>query len=448
LADRFVCFCDRFSDHFRTHTRSAVEQSRQYLSGLMQARRKNMERMAEVVADSDEQALQHFLSHSPWSHREVLDQVACEADAHLGGYADSALLIDESAITKKGRHSVGVARQWNGRLGKVDNCQVGVFGALCHGDRAALIDARLYLPKEWSDDPARCHRLGIPEAEQVARAKTELALEIVRHQRTAGVRFEWVVVDGGYGKDPAFLRALAGDGEVFLADVHKDQHIYLEDPQPHIPPSGSRRGRPRTRRVAQGSPVRVDEWVAAQPEGAWQSVSLRDTTKGELRVQILHRRVWLWDGQEPQAHHWHLIVRREHHARGDIKYALSNAPPDTAPTRLARMEAQRFWVERAFQDGKSQAGLDHYQARGWRAWHHHMALVAMALLFMLEERTALREHLPLLSCADIEQLLARFLPRRDRHPDELIRQLEARHRKRQTSIDSAYAKQTAACDSS
>ena len=394
----------------------------------MQARRKNIERMAEVVAESDEQALQHFLSQSPWSHRDVLDQVASEADARLGGYADSALLIDESGITKKGRHSVGVARQWNGRLGKVDNCQVGVFGALCHGERAALIDARLYLPKEWSDDPARCHRLGIPEAEQVARAKTELALEIVRHQREAGVRFEWVVVDGGYGKDPAFLRALAGNGEVFLADVHKDQHIYLEDPQPHIPPSGSRRGRPRTRRVAQGSPVRVDEWVAAQPEGAWQSVSLRDTTKGELRVQLLHRRVWLWDGHEPRAQHWHLIVRREQHARGDIKYALSNAAADTAPSRLARMEEQRFWVE--------------------RAWHHHMALVAMALLFMLEERAALREHLPLLSCADIEQLLARFLPRRDRHPDELIRQLEVRHRKRQASIDYAYAKQAATCDSS
>ncbi len=121
----------------------------------MQARRKNMERMAEVVVDSDEQALQHFLSNSPWDERGVLDQVARNADALLGGTPDSALLIDESGITKNGRHSVGVARQWNGRLGKVDNGQVGVFAALSRGALATLIDTRLYLPKGWVDDARR-----------------------------------------------------------------------------------------------------------------------------------------------------------------------------------------------------------------------------------------------------------------------------------------------------
>jgi SRSO17 transposase len=127
VAQRFVSFCDRYAATFQLRTRRVHEQAKQYLSGLMQARRKNMERMAEVVIDSDEQALQHFLSNSPWDERGVLDQVAREADGLLGGTPDSALLIDESGITKKGRHSVGVSRQWNGRLGKVDNCQVGVF---------------------------------------------------------------------------------------------------------------------------------------------------------------------------------------------------------------------------------------------------------------------------------------------------------------------------------
>ena len=211
-------------------------------------------------------------------------------------------------------------------------------------------------------------------------------------------------------------------------------------------PSG--RGRPPTRLVAQIAPIRVDEWVAAQPDTVWQRVTLRDSTKGELRVETLHRRVWVWDGEESKAHHWHLIVRRECHAREEIKYALSNAPPATSPARLARLEAQRYWVERTFQDGKSHAGMADYQARGWRAWHHHMALVAMALLFMLEERTTLREQLPLLSCGDIEGLLANFLPRRDRNRDELLRQLDTRHRKRQASIDSAYAKQSLAENSS
>ena len=134
-------------------------------------------------------------------------------------------------------------------------------------------------------------------------------------------------------------------------------------------------------------------------------------------------------------------MRREVKARDEIKYSLSNAPAATSLSRLAQMQGQRYWVERTFQDGKSQAGLDQYQARGWRSWHHHMALVMMAMLFMLKERTASRDTYPLLNCADVETLLAHVLPRRDVDLDEVIRQLDVRHHRRQASIDSAYAKQ-------
>lgn len=153
------------------------------------------------------------------------------------------------------------------------------------------------------------------------------------------------------------------------------------------------------------------------------------------------RRVWLWDGSEAQAREWHLVVRREVKAPERIKYSVSNAPADTSVSRLASAQGQRFWIERSFQDGKSHVGLDHYQARGWKAWHHHMALVMMAMLFMLKERIEHRQEIPMLSCADIEILLAQFLPRRDRDDDEVIRQMELRHRKRRASIHSAYAKQ-------
>lgn len=407
----------------------------------MQARKKNMERMAEVVPESDEQALQHFLSNSAWDERGVLDQVAMQADALLGGRHDSALLIDESGITKKGNKSVGVARQWNGRLGKVDNCQVGVYAALSRGSLSTLIDTRLYLPASWVQDKGRCDVAGVPSAARRAKSKPELALEMVRHNRRLGVRFGWVGMDGLYGKDPALLRALEGEGETFLADVHKDQHVYLEDPRPVVPASVPGRGRKRTKAVAQSEKVRVDEWAKAQPDSAWTRVTLRDSTKGALQVEVLHQRVWLWDGTEAQARHWHLIVRREVKARDELKYSLSNAPEHTALPRLAQMQGQRYWVERSFQDGKSQAGLDHYQARGWKAWHHHMALVMMAMLFMLKERMNHQEDHPLLSCADIETLLAHFLPRRDVGVEEVIRQMQIRHEKRQASIDSAYAKQ-------
>ncbi len=205
-----------------------------------------------------------------------------------------------------------------------------------------------------------------------------------------------------------------------------------------IAPGG---GRKHTRLVAQSERVRVDEWSKAQPDSTWTRVTLRDSTKGKLQVEVLHRRVWLWDGKEAKAHYWHLIVRREVKARDEIKYSLSNAPEHTSLQRLAQMQGQRYWVERSFQDGKSQAGLDHYQARGWKSWYHHMALVMMAMLFMLKERCEQQEDYPLLSCADIETLLAHFLPRRDVGVDEVIRQMEVRHQKRQASIDFAYAKQ-------
>ncbi len=150
MGKRFIAFCERYADHFQLKTREIGPQAQQYLCGLVQSNRKNMERMAEVVPESDEQALQHFLSNSNWDERAVLDQVALEVDQQLGEDEDNALLIDESGFTKKGRCSVGVARQYNGRLGKKDNCQVGVFAALNCKDRVSLIDKRLYLPESWA----------------------------------------------------------------------------------------------------------------------------------------------------------------------------------------------------------------------------------------------------------------------------------------------------------
>jgi SRSO17 transposase len=407
----------------------------------MQTRRKNMERMAEVIPDSDEQVLQHFLSNSNWDEREVLDQVALEAHQLIGGKQDSSLLIDESGFTKKGKHSVGVARQYNGRLGKVDNCQVGVFASLNNRKQVTLIDQRLYLPEHWTEDPKRCDSVGIPEANRTFKTKPELALEMVRYNRRLGVEFNWVGMDGLYGNSPVLLRALEDDGEIFVADVHHDQTIYLEDPKPIIPKRKGNRGRHPTKALTRCKPITVRQWKKDQSESSWQKKKLRKTTKGTLIVEVLHQDVWLWDGKEPKARHWRLIVRREHNDRNEIKYSLSNAPASTNVLRLAKMQGQRYWIERAFEDGKSEVGLADYQARGWKSWNHHMSLVMMAMLFMLNERHLHKEAHPLLSCSDITTLLARFLPRRDSHPDEIIRQLEIRHKKRQAAIDWASRNQ-------
>jgi SRSO17 transposase len=419
-------------------TRCVLGQAEEYLRGLAQAGRRNMERMAEVVPGTDYQRLQNFATNSPWSERAVMRQVAEEADRLLGGEPDSSLLIDESGFVKKGKDSAGVARQWCGRLGKVDNCQVGVFGVLSNGARYALIDVRLYLPKEWIGDPARCERAGIPAAEVVARSKSEHALAIVAQARAQGVRFNWVGVDAGYGKEPAFLRALNAAGEIFVADVHKSQVIYLADPQPRVPEPKDGRGRPTQRLQAQTTGIRVDAWLARQPAEAWQRLTLRDSTRGELRVEALSQRVWLWDGEETAAHCWHLIVRREIGSRDTIKFTLSNAPAETSLERLAQMQGQRYWVERSFQDAKSDCGMADYQVRKWTGWHHHMAMVMIAMLFMAEERAAQKDSVPLLSCADIIALLKHFLPQAAVTREEIIEQMHVRHDQRAASIESAY----------
>ncbi|MFA7062500.1 MAG: IS701 family transposase, partial [Pedobacter sp.] len=241
LAASFVSFHERYSRFFVTQTRSVATQALHYLTGLAQAVRKNIERMTEVVVDSEYQSLQHFISHSPWEHRPAMDQVALDADHLLGG-ADTGLIIDETSNPKKGKKSVAVARQWCGNLGKVDNCQTAVFSSLVYGSSATLIDCRLYVPKEWADDHKRCNDAGIP-SDLAFKSKSELALDSIHHLRSLGVSFSWIGVDGGYGKEPHFLSTLDDLGELFVADVHKDQRIYLEDPAPYIPEKKTGKGR-------------------------------------------------------------------------------------------------------------------------------------------------------------------------------------------------------------
>ncbi len=178
----------------------------------------------------------------------------------------------------------------------MDHCQVGVFAALSRGSDVTLIDARLFLPKTWTDDDRRCQAAGIPKAQRRFQRKADLALAMIRHARQQRIGFAWVGFDGFYGSDPGLLRALDADGERFVGDVHKDQHIYLADPEPVVPPPTTSRGRPPSGLRSQTPALRVDHWAQQQPASAWQRVTLRDGTKGPLRVDILHRRVWLWDG--------------------------------------------------------------------------------------------------------------------------------------------------------
>src|SRR5664279_3640389 len=268
MADAFAIFIDRYCHFFRTRTRASAAVAGRYLCGLAQAADCTFASMASVVDESCAQQFQHFISNSPWDHEPVLAQISRDADRLLGGKPTSALIIDESSFAKQGDRSVGVARQWSGRLGKVDNCQVAVFGVLTDDQRHAPVDMRLYLPKGWIEDAARCDKAGVPLAARTLTSKTAHALDIVRQARARQMRFAWVGVDAGYGKEPAFPRALEDRGEVFVADVHSTQRVWTELPELAVPPHQPGRGRastrgrgPATKRQASMTPVTVEGLV-------------------------------------------------------------------------------------------------------------------------------------------------------------------------------------------
>jgi SRSO17 transposase len=274
----------------------AAEEAAIYVRGLLEAGagERNLEDIAATVPGGDHQRVHHFVSNVPWDEAKVLDWVSARADGLPGGTPQSFLIADESGFTKKGSASAAVAHQYNGRLGKTDNCQVGVFTALAAGSRVTLLEGRLYLPEAWADDPGRCEKAKIPPEKRTFKSKAQIAREMIRAQRQRGVRFAWTSLDAGYGKDPALLRGLDTDGEIFVAGIHANQRLWTTHPWPAVPQTipGSTRGKPvsRLRPAQPGQEVRA--WAAAQPADHWQPFKRREGQNGLLRGSFLHARVW------------------------------------------------------------------------------------------------------------------------------------------------------------
>lgn len=361
-----------------------------YLQGLLSKEpAKNMERIAEVIEGTDWQNLQQFISDSTWDEREVWDRVAKCADARLGGHRDSMLLIDESAVAKQGKASAGVARQHNGRLGKTDNCQVGVFSVLARGPETAMVGARLFLPAEWVEDKKRCQKAGVPDGEIRSRTKIDLARELIDQAREQGLGIKGVCVDSFYGRDQSLLAEVAGMGLRMVADIPSDTLLWVQKPA----------GAVRPVKVAASGAIRADKVVLP----ALQQIDLRDGENGPVTVQVSAVRVWLWPQDNDEPSEWWLTLMVQ--SDGSRKHTLINAPADTRVEVLARWQSQRFFVEQTFKNAKSHVGAADYQVRKWRGWHHHMALVGLALLFLLEEKQEHRQTLPLLSASDITEML-------------------------------------------
>ncbi len=411
---------------FDTTTHHGGSQAQVYLTGLLsELPAKNMWRMGERISGAKPENLQQFLSDSPWRSSGVWTWVGKRANEHLGGEARSLLLIDESGQGKKGRQSVGVARQYNGRLGKTDNCQVGVYAALALETRATLTGARLYLPEEWVKDPARCLAAGIPAAEIRLRTKLELARELVAEALANGLEFRWVGVDAGYGRDQGLLSWIADQGLGFVADVPTDLLVWEKQPA----------GLDRPEKLKAGGARAVgklgQEWQEQVKGGA---VTLRQTENGPVRVKVWARRVWVWPEGQSAPRHWWLVVREDR--EGDVKYTLINGPATIPLAELAILQGGRHFVERAFEDGKSHVGMGDYQVRKWLGWQHHMALVGLAMIFVLEERLFAAKSNPLLSVRDVVELMSWFFMKQP-SLDKLVEVMRRRHQRRRQLMQAA-----------
>lgn len=351
------------------------ELAQQYVAGLVsQVERKNVESIA-YHHDQDRQALQKFVGQYTWDHRPLIGELVRQVGSALGR-DDAVLVFDPSGFPKKGTESVGVQRQWCGRLGKVDNCQVGVYLAYASAEEHALVDVRLYLPKAWARSKARRAKCGVPPEVKFC-TRHELALEML-DEHGAALPHGWVAGDDEMGKVPEFRAQLHARGERYLLAI--PSNIRIRDLEAE-PPAYSGRGR-----HPQSPWTRVDRWCRALPESAWTTIDVRDGEKGPLVVQSVKVRVRAKkaprDGFDEI-----LVVIRERQGDGALKhdYYLSNASSDTPLTEFARVSKAEHRVEECLQRAKGEAGLADYEVRTWRGWHHHQTLSLVATWFLTEE---------------------------------------------------------------
>src|SRR5262245_4436702 len=349
--------------------------ARTYLAGLLSdVERKNAESIAYRY-DLDRQVIQRFVGEVDWDHVPLLDELTRQVAREIGR-PDAVLVFDPSAFPKKGDASVAVKRQWCGRLGKLENCQVGVFLGYVSEAEHTLVDFRLYLPKEWAKDRKRRKRAGVPEGIKY-RTRHELALEMLR-VRGGALPHGWLAGDDEMGRPAWFRKRLATDGERYLLAVPSNTSIRDLEAEP--PPYGGHGRRPKV--AFRG----VRAWCEALPAVAWTKLTVCDGEKGPLEVEILARRVESKVDRRVVGFEETLVVIR-YTDGGVLKhdYHLSNAPRDTPLAEFARVSKAAHRVEECLKRAKSEAGLDEYQVRNWRGWHHHVALSLIATWFLVVE---------------------------------------------------------------
>ncbi len=369
---------DRFMEHYVDSLvrREQREHAHTYVCGMLSdLQRKNVESVA-YRHDQERLPLQKFIGFATWDDGPLRMELARQVGAELGE-ADGVLVFDPSAFPKKGRSSACVARQWCGRLGKVDNCQVGVYMGYVSSREHALVDMRLYMPKEWARDKKRRAKAGIPK-ELRYQTRHALCLEMLAEKGDL-LPHGWITGDDELGRPYHFRRDLQQLDEQYLLAI--PSNILIRDLDAD-PPAYQGKGPPRKRPWQ-----RVETWRKSLPGEAWTKIDVRDGEKGPLVVEIVKRRVAGKTDRRTEAPPETLVVIRRTSETGAVEhdYYLSNAPHETPLNEFARVAKAHHRIEECIQRGKSEAGLADYEVRTWRGWHHHQTLSLIASWFLVCE---------------------------------------------------------------
>lgn len=386
LRPELTGFLNRFDDCFsREGTRAHLPV---YVQGqLSSLPEKSVEPIA-IEAGVAPRTLQEFLSQLKWDHERMRDRLqAIVAREHAGPH--SIGIIDETSFVKKGHKTPGVQRQWCGTVGKTENCIVTVHLNYSRDDFHCLLDGELYLPESWNNDRERCREAGIPDTVSY-RPKWQIALELYDHARSNGVEFEWLTFDEGYGGKPAFWTALCEREQQFVAEVPRSLTGWLKAPRV-VTRAYHRRGRPRALpHLAVGSPrARSVEQLlndAALRDQPWQRWRVKDTTKGPMVWECKHVLFYPKADDGFPSEPMHLIVARDVLNPDELKFFISNAPPQTSVGTLLKVAFSRWRVERCFEDQKGEVGLDHYEGRRYVGLKRHLAISAVSYLFLARVR--------------------------------------------------------------
>jgi SRSO17 transposase len=376
---------ESFAESFLTSLPSPESKAHLHtcVSGLLSdVQRKNTESIA-YRHDLDRQVLQRFIGYMDWDHKPLLDELTRQVAAEIGA-PDAVIVFDPSGFPKRGSESVGVQRQWCGRLGKTENCQVGIYMGYVGRSEHALVDMRLYLSKEWIADRTRRKKCGVPK-DVVHQTRHELALAMLE-ERGRNLPHAWIAGDDEMGRPAWFREKLKEIGERYLLAVPSNTSI--RDLEETVPPqirTGAGRGE---RQGPLKAPFQqMHAWCAAMPAKAWTRLTIRDADKGPIEVEALARRVESKIDRRAVGFEEVMFVMRQ---RGEgnawkYDYHLSNAPANTPLAEFARVANAEHRIEHCLQRGKSEAGMADYQTRSWLGWHHHQTLSLLAVWFLIQE---------------------------------------------------------------